>query len=251
MRESRSSCYVKQYRGQTRSYPLWLTDFVVYNVDKTLVCINGINCSARHAFFAFIAFVIVLTLTTSTSVLLYQVCMSSCCICAYRMFCMSLQVVAGRVYVVWYEWCGDVFVWCLLPALTHCLCCMWCRRNIGMHQRCKLLRKACIFAFHCFRDRTYSYDEYCIVVVPGMYAIVMYTRVSYALHVVGLWQVVLRSVVRVVSWCLGVVRHVADSARMTSDWLKMRQNMLKARQSRQIQEAGQWQVSSRVICTWF
>ena len=39
--------------------------------------INGVNCSARHAFFAFSAFVIVLTLTTSTSVLLYQVCMPS------------------------------------------------------------------------------------------------------------------------------------------------------------------------------
>ena len=48
--------------------------FFVCDVDETLVCINGINCSARHAFFAF---VIVLTLTTSTSVLLYQVCMPS------------------------------------------------------------------------------------------------------------------------------------------------------------------------------
>ena len=46
--------------------------FLVCDVDETLVCINGIYCSARHAFFAFIAFVIVLTLTTSTSVLLYQ-----------------------------------------------------------------------------------------------------------------------------------------------------------------------------------
>ena len=29
--------------------------FFVCDVDETLVCINGTNCSARHAFFAFIA----------------------------------------------------------------------------------------------------------------------------------------------------------------------------------------------------
>ena len=34
-----------------------------------------------------------------------------------------------------------------LPALTHCFFCMRCRRNIGMHQWYKFLRKACIFAF--------------------------------------------------------------------------------------------------------
>jgi len=56
----------------------------------------------------------------------------------------------------------------ILPALTHCFFCMRCRRNIGMHQWYKLLRKACIF---CFRDRTYSYDEYFCIAVPGMYAI--------------------------------------------------------------------------------
>ena len=53
----------------------------------------------------------------------------------------------------------------ILPALTHCFFCMRCRRNIGMY---KLLRKACIF---CFRDRTYSYDDYFCIAVPGMYAI--------------------------------------------------------------------------------
>ena len=77
--------------------------FLVYDVDETLVCINGINGPARHVFFAFIAFVIVLTLRISTSVLLYHVCMPSCCIRVYRMFCMSWQVVAGRMYVVWHE----------------------------------------------------------------------------------------------------------------------------------------------------
>ena len=57
-----------------RDSPRFDSLFFACDVDETLVCINGINCSARHAFFAF---VIVLTLTTSTSVLLYQVCMPS------------------------------------------------------------------------------------------------------------------------------------------------------------------------------
>ena len=43
------------------------------------------------------------------------------------------------------------------PRFDSLFFCMRCRRNIGMHQWYKLLRKACIF---CFRDRTYSYDEY-------------------------------------------------------------------------------------------
>ena len=79
--------------------------FFVCNVDETLVCINGINCSARHAF---------------------------CC-------------------------------------------------------------------FHYFRDRTYSYDEYVCIVVPGMYVIVLYMRVSYVLYVVaGCGRSYVRSVARVV-----------------------------------------------------
>ena len=100
----------------------------------------------------FFVFVLVLTLTTSTSALLYQLCMPSCCIRAYHTFCMSLQVVTGRMYVI-------------------------------------------------------------------------------------LWL------------CLHV-KHVGDSTRMACDWLIMRQNQLKVRQSRQIQQAGQWQVPERVICTW-
>ena len=83
--------------------------FFVCDVDETLVCMNDVNYSANRAFFAFIAFVILLTPTTSTSVLLYQVCMPSCGIRAYHMFCMSLQVVTGRMHVMWHEWCGDVF----------------------------------------------------------------------------------------------------------------------------------------------
>ena len=66
------------------------------DADETLVSMNGVNCSARHAFFAFDAFVIGLTFTSSTSVLLYQVCMPSCRIRAYHMFCISLQVVTDR-----------------------------------------------------------------------------------------------------------------------------------------------------------
>ena len=36
--------------------------------------------------------------------------MPSCGIRAYHMFCMSLQVVTGRMHVIWHEKCGDVFV---------------------------------------------------------------------------------------------------------------------------------------------
>ena len=71
-----------------------------------------------------------------------------------------------------------------------------------------------------------------------MYAIVLYTRVSYVLYVVaGCGRSYVRSVARVVWRCLRV-GHVGDSARMAPDWLKMRQNQLKARQSRQTHEAG-------------
>ena len=69
----------------------------------------------------------------------------------------------------------------ILPALTYCFFCMRCRQNIGMHEWFKLLRKACMFCFRCFRDRTYSYDEYFCILVPGMYAIVLYTCVSHVL----------------------------------------------------------------------
>ena len=56
----------------------------------------SINCSANNSFFCFRA----RTFTTSTSALLYQVCMPSCCIRAYHTFRMSLQAVTGRMYVI-------------------------------------------------------------------------------------------------------------------------------------------------------
>ena len=78
--------------------------FFVCDTDETLVRMHQWYKFLRKACtLCFIAFVIVLTIATSTSVLLYQVCMPSCCIRENHMFCMSLQVVTGRMYAMWHE----------------------------------------------------------------------------------------------------------------------------------------------------
>ena len=84
---------------------------------------------------------------------------------------------------------------------------------VRMHHWYKLLRKACIY----FAFIVYSCDEYFCIVVPGMYAIVRYTCVSYVLYVVaGCDRSYVRNVARVV-WCCLRVGHVGESARMASD----------------------------------
>ena len=67
--------------------------FLVCDADETLVGMHQWYKFAPQGmyFFCFIAFMIVLTLATNTSVLLYQVYTpSSVCIRAYHMFCMTL-----------------------------------------------------------------------------------------------------------------------------------------------------------------
>ena len=70
----------------------------------------------------------------------------------------------------------------ILPALTHCFFVCDADETLVWING---INCSANHAFFCFRARTYSYDEYFYIFVPGMYPIVLYTCVSYVLYVVA------------------------------------------------------------------
>ena len=87
----------------------------------------------------------------------------------------------------------------ILPALTHCIFVCDVDETLVCISGVNCSARHGIFCFHCFRYHTYAYDEYFCIVVPGMYATALYTRVSYGLYVVAsCGRSYVRSVARIV-----------------------------------------------------
>ena len=119
---------VQRYRGQKRSPRFDSLFFFVCDVDETLVCTNGINCSgincsARHAFFAF---VIVLTLTTNVPAL-FTILKLAFVRIVYQVIHTGIQVqhVFGQSHGLW----RGLLLDCRWFWYLHLFFCFWVRMD--------------------------------------------------------------------------------------------------------------------------
>ena len=98
----------------------WLTVFFVCDADETLVCINGTNCSAKHALFLL-----------SCSYLLLRRVLLHCCaryVCHHhavyvRIICSVCRLWYALVFFVLHQfWHQTDQVYLILPIFFFCVC---------------------------------------------------------------------------------------------------------------------------------